>query len=108
MIRLSPSAREALGRDQVLVFDWHRLAICCAAAGEVQLRRAPVSSVEHRRNYRPITSDPPGSAYVHNLAFPHLASRDIVVDVRRRLGVPHFTADLPDDFGLRVSLGRQT
>ncbi len=45
---------------------------------------------------------------MHNLAFPHLASRDIVVDVRRRLGVPHFTADLPDDFGLRVSLGRQT
>jgi hypothetical protein len=27
------------------VFDWHRVAICCAAAGEVSLRRTTMTEV---------------------------------------------------------------
>lgn len=110
MIRLTASTQEALAPDRVLMFDWHRLAMCCAAAGETSLRRVPRSvverAVEGRNRYRPLPSDPPGSVYAHALAFPHLVSRDVVVDCHRRLGMPHFTTDLPDDFGLRASLGR--
>ena len=39
MVHATDAAREALHDDEALVFDWHRVAICCAAAGEVSLRR---------------------------------------------------------------------
>ncbi len=41
MVRITQQARDALGDDDVLLFDWHRVAICCAAAGEISLRRIP-------------------------------------------------------------------
>lgn len=40
MIHLTLHARSALSADEALVFDWHRVAICCATAGEVSLRPA--------------------------------------------------------------------
>ncbi len=36
-VRLTPQARELLGPDEALVLDWHRMAICCAGAGEMSL-----------------------------------------------------------------------
>ena len=39
MIELTKRAKDELHSDEVLVFDWPRIAICCAAAGEVSLRR---------------------------------------------------------------------
>jgi hypothetical protein len=54
VIHLTPQARSELREDEVLVFDWHRVAICCACAGEVSLRRAPRSTVERRATFRPL------------------------------------------------------
>ena len=105
MIRLSNSARALLRSEEVLVFDWHPLALCCAAAGEVDLRRTPRRSLARR--YRALPSDPDGVAYAAPAAYPHLVRRDVTVEGRRRLGVTGFTSDLPPDFGLRISLGAE-
>ncbi len=105
MIRLSARARDLLSVDDVLVFDWHPIAMCCAAAGEVELRRTPRRSLGAR--YRPLPSDPDGIVYAAPHAYPHLVTRDVAVDARRRLGLTGFTSDLPPDFGLRISLGRE-
>ena len=86
------------------MFDWHRVAICCAAAGEVSLRRAPRARLERSNDYRRLSDGPP--VYAHRMAYPHLARRDVGIDTRRVLGVRRFTSDLPSDFGLRASLGR--
>jgi hypothetical protein len=86
------------------VFDWHRVAICCAAAGEVSLRRAPRTRLEDSAEYRQLSDGPP--VYAHRLAYPHLARRDVGIDTHRFLGVRRFTSNLPPDFGLRASLGR--
>ena len=104
MVRMTQQARDALGDDDVLLFDWHRVAICCAAAGEISLRRVPRARVESGTPHRRLTDDAP--VYAHRMAFPHLAGRDVAVDVRRTFGVRRFTHDLPSDFGLRASLGR--
>jgi len=105
VIRLTSQAETELRPDEVLVFDWHRVAICCAPAGEVSLRRAPRERVEGSPSYRRI---PAGGAevYAHRQAFPHLVGRAVTVDCRRTLGVRRFASDLPPDFGLRASLGR--
>ena len=36
-VRLTSAARELLGPDEALVVDWHRMALCCAGAGEMGL-----------------------------------------------------------------------
>jgi hypothetical protein len=105
MIRLSDPARALLGSEDVLVFDWHPLAVCCAAAGEVDLRRTPRRLLARR--YLRLPSEPDGVAYAAPAAYPHLVDRDVAVDARRRLGLTSFSCDLPTDFGLRVSFGRE-
>ncbi len=108
MIRLTDRAREALRPDEVLLFDWHRVAICCAAAGETSLRAISRDRLtgSSARRFRSAECDPPEAALVHERAYPHLAGRDVVVDCRVRLGLRQFSTDLPTDFGLRASLGR--
>jgi hypothetical protein len=106
VIHLTPRARNELQEDEVLVFDWHRVAICCASAGEVSLRRAPRGTVESKATYRPLPSDGGDRVFVHRMAMPHLARRDVKVDCRRICGVRRFRSDLPPDFGLRAVLGR--
>ena len=86
------------------MFDWHRVAICCAAAGEVSLRKASRDRLERSANYRPLRDSPP--VYAHRMAYPHLVRRDVGIDTRRVLGMRRFISNLPPDFGLRVSLGR--
>jgi len=86
------------------VFDWHRVAICCAAAGEVSLRRMPRERVERSADYKPLHDSPP--VYAHRMAYPHLARRDVGIDTRRTFGLRRFISTLPPDFGLRASLGR--
>ena len=104
MVHISAQATDALGDDEVLVFDWHRVAICCSSAGEVSLRRAPRARMEAAAGYRRLDGSAP--VFAHRFAYPHLAGRDVAVDCRRTLGIRHFTSDLPADFGLRASLGR--
>ena len=106
MIELSERAQGLLRDDEVVLFDWHPVAMCCAAAGEVDVRRARRRSVAGRR-YRELPAQPAGSAYAAVAAYPHLARRDVAVDARRRFGVTTLTSDLPIDFGLRISLGRE-
>ncbi len=104
MVRVTDAAHEALHEDEALVFDWHRVAICCAAAGEVSLRPDSGSRLAASPTYRRLVADVP--IYAHRMAFPHLADREVTVDCRRLLGRRRFVSDLPTDFGLRASLGR--
>jgi hypothetical protein len=104
VIHLTRQARRELGGDEALVFDWHRVAICCAPAGEVSLRRAPRASVDERV-YRPLPTEGGAPVFAHRMAVPHLAARDVTVDCRRTLGMRRFRSDLPPDFGLRAVLG---
>ena len=108
MIRLTDRAREALRPDEALVFDWHRIAICCATAGDTSVRATPRKRLAGStgRRFRPVESDPPGTIVVHERAYPHLIGQDILVDCRLLFGIRNFTTDLPADFGLRASLGR--
>jgi hypothetical protein len=87
-----------------VVLDWHRIAICCATAGDVSLHTVPRARIASSAAFKPADADP--RVYVHRMAAPHLAGRDVVVDCRRRLGMRRFTSNLPDDFGLRAVLGR--
>ena len=107
MFRLTGRARTALRPDEVLLLDWHRIAICCATAGDVSLRpipRARLAAAADR--FRPVDCDPPDAVLVHERAYPHLVTRDVVLDCRMLLGTRSFSSDLPTDFGLRASLGR--
>lgn len=103
-VTLTPDARELLRPDEALVLDWHRLAICCAGAGEVGLYAASEKSARSRRGLVRLRGDDP--VYVARAAFPHLAGREVVIDVRKTLGLRRFTTNLPGDFGLRAAMGR--
>ena len=105
MIRLTEHARAALRPGEVLVFDWHRVAMCCAAAGDISLHPVPRARLGGR-SFRPAACDPPRTVLVHERALPHLSGLDVVVDCGTRFGLRSFSSDLPTDFGLRASLGR--
>lgn len=107
MICLTESARTALHDDEALVFDYVRLAMCCASAGEVSLRLAPRHTVS--ATYRPLPmcgAESHPVVLAHPMAYQHLVQRDVIVDQHRLLGVRRFVTDLPPDFGLRAALGR--
>ena len=104
-VRLTARAKEELRPGEALVFDWHTLAICCAAAGDVSLRRTTESEIERSGKFRRL-GDGAAPVYAHRRAFQHLAGRPVEIDCRRRLGVRRFTSDLPSDFGLRAVFGR--
>jgi hypothetical protein len=104
MVHATDAAREALREDEALVFDWHRVAICCAVAGEVSLRRDSGGRLGASPSFRRLDGDVP--IYAHRMAYPHLAHREITIDCRRMVGRRRFVSDLPTDFGLRASLGR--
>jgi hypothetical protein len=103
-VELTERALEELRPGEALVFDWHRVAICCAAAGEVSLRRTTAREIERTSRFVPLSDSNP--VYAHRRVYPHLAGRSVEVDCRRLLGVRRFTANLPSDFGLRAVFGR--
>ena len=105
-VRLTPAAIDDLRDDEALLFDWHTIAICCAAAGDVSLRRTTRAEVERSRSFVRMPGEQPAAVYAHRRAYSHLAGRPITVDCRRSLGMRRFTSDLPVDFGLRSILGR--
>jgi len=104
MVHATDAARQALREDEVLVFDWHRVAICCAAAGEVSLRRDSGARLATSPSFRRLEGELP--VYAHRMAYAHLAHREITIDCTRLIGRRRFVSDLPTDFGLRASLGR--
>jgi hypothetical protein len=102
MVRLTARALQELREGEALVLDWHRFAICCAAAGEISLHTSPRARIERSGAFRRVSAD----VYVHRQALPHLGGREVEIDCRRRLGLRRFVSDLPQDFGLRSCLGR--
>jgi hypothetical protein len=105
-VRLTPRAMHELRPAEVLLFDWVRMAICCAVAGEVNLRLTRRREIEDSPRFLPLTRDPNVPVYAHRRAYPHLTGRTIEVDCRRRFGIRCFTSNLPNDLGLRAVLGR--
>ena len=103
-LRLTPSARELLKPDEALVIDWHRLAVCCAGAGEMSLY--PINEEKARGRKGLVRLRGEDRIYAARAIFPHLAGREVVIDARKTLGVRRFVSDLPGDFGLRAVMGR--
>ena len=103
-VRLTPAARELLRSGEALVLDWHRLAVCCAGAGELGLYAMSEKSARKRRGLVRLKGEDP--IYAARAIFPHLAGREVSLDAKKVLGFRHFTSDLPKDFGLRAVMGR--
>jgi hypothetical protein len=108
VVRVSGRARAELRAGEALVFDWTRLAFCCAVAGEVSLRPTTLQEAQRPSVYVPLWSGDGPLVVAHRRAYPMLVGRDIEVDCRRRLGVRWFSSSLPPDLGLRTSFGRET
>ena len=103
-VRLTPTARELLRPGEALVLDWHRMAICCAGAGESSLYSMKEEVARKRKGLVRLKGEDP--IYAARAIFPHLAGRSVSVDARKVLGFRRFTSDLPGDFGLRAIMGR--
>jgi len=103
-VSLTPAARGLLRPGEALVIDWHRMAICCAGAGEMSLYPMQEEKARARRGLVRLRGEAP--VYAARAIFPHLAGREVVLDARKSLGVRRFTSDLPGDFGLRAVMGR--
>ncbi len=106
LVRLTDRARAELAPGEALVFDWTTLAFCCAAAGEITLRRTTLREPQHSPAYLPLPTEHGAPVFAHRRTYPMLAGREIQVDCRRRLGVRSFFSSLPPDLGLRTSFGR--
>src|SRR5215211_358984 len=103
-VRLTPAARRMLRPGEALVLDWHRMAICCAGAGEASLYATSEERLRRRKGLVRLKGEDP--IFAARAIFPHLAGGEVIVDARRTLGVRRFTSNLPGDFGLRAAMGR--
>jgi hypothetical protein len=103
-VRLTPQAQQLLRTDEGLVVEWHRMAICCAGAGEMSLYAMEEEKARGRKGLVRLKGEDP--IYAARAIFPHLAGREVIIDARRTLGVRRFTSNLPGDFGLRSIMGR--
>jgi hypothetical protein len=102
-VRLTPAARELLRPGEALVLDWHRMAICCAGAGEASLYAADEERLSKRKGLVRLKGEDP--IFAARAIFPHLAGREIRLDARKTLGIRRFSSNLPADFGLRAVMG---
>jgi hypothetical protein len=107
VIRVSGRAQAELRAGEVLLFDWNRLAFCCAVAGEVSLRPTTLQAAQRSSVCVPLSSEDGPLVFAHRRAYPMLVGRDIKIDCRRRLGIRSFSSSLPPDLGLRTSFGRE-
>src|ERR671913_856221 len=103
-VRLTAQARRSLRLEEALVVDWHRMAICCAGAGEMSLYAMKKEKARGRKGLVRLKGEDP--IYAARAIFPHLAGGEVIVDARRILGIRSFTSNLPGDFGLRATMGR--
>ena len=103
-VRLTPGARRLLRPGEALVLDWHRLAVCCAGAGEAGLYVMKESGARKRKGLVRLAGEDP--IFAARAIFPHLAGRRVLLDARKVLSLRRFTSDLPGDFGLRAVMGR--
>jgi hypothetical protein len=91
-VRVSGRARAELKPGEALVFDWTSLAMCCAVAGEVSLRRTTLREAQHSSVLLPLQTEIGPMVFAHRRAYPMLVGRISEVDCRRRLGVRSFSA----------------
>src|SRR3712207_6663042 len=103
-VRLTPAALGLLEPDEALVLDWHRMAMCCAGAGEVNLYPMKEEKARGRKGLVRLKGEAP--IYAARAVFVHLAGREVIIDARKTLGVRRFVSSLPGDFGLRAVMGR--
>lgn len=103
-VRVTPEARGMLAPGEALVLDWHRMAICCAGAGELGLYAMSEEKLKKRKGLVRIKGEAP--VFAARAVFPHLAGREVVLDAKKTFGIRRFTSNLPGDFGLRAALGR--
>ena len=103
-VSLTLEAREMLRPGEALILDWHRLAVCCAGAGESSLYVMKEEGARKRKGLVRLKGEDP--IYAARTIFPHLAGREVRLHARRVLGFRRFTSDLPGDFGLRSVMGR--
>jgi hypothetical protein len=80
-------------RTKTLVLDWHRMAICCAGAGEASLYAASEERLRGRKGLVRLKGDDP--IFAARAIFPHLAGREVRLDARKTFGVRRFSSDLP-------------
>jgi hypothetical protein len=106
VVQVSERARAELREGEALVFDWIRLAVCCAVAGEVSLRRTTRQEARSSAAFVPLPTEDATPVFAHRRAYPLLAGRHLRIDCRRRLGMRRFSSSLPHDLGLRSSFGR--
>jgi hypothetical protein len=107
VVLVSARAKAELRPAEALVFDWTRLALCCAVAGEVSLRcTTGREALGSRAFVRLRTGDDGPPVFAHRRAYPLLVGRRVEIDCRRRLGMRSFRSSLPPDLGLRASFGR--
>ena len=113
-IHLTPATQKLLRPGEALVFEWHRLAICCAGAGETSIsvmkedvarKRKGLVRVKTNATATEAADDSP-PVYAARAIFPHLAGQQIEISARKVFGIRVFTTDLPKDFGLRSIFGR--
>ena len=102
-MRLTPQARQLLRLEEALVVDWHRMAICCAGAGEMSLYAMDEKKARGRKGLVRLKGEDP--IYAARAIVPHLAGREVIIDARRIFGIRRFTSNLPEDFGLRAIMG---
>lgn len=102
-VSLTDGARGLLKPGEVLVLDWHRLAVCCAGAGEVSLYATSEERARRRKGLVRLKGEAP--IFAARAIFPHLAGRSIHLDAKKTLGLRRFFSDLPGDFGLRAVMG---
>jgi hypothetical protein len=80
-VRLTPQARGLLRPDEALVFNWHRMAICCAGAGEMSLYAMKEEKARGRKGLVRLRGEDP--IYAARAIFPHLAGCEVIIDARR-------------------------
>src|SRR5215213_10917957 len=102
-VHLTPQARQLLRLEEADVLDWHRMAICCARAGEMSLYAMEEEKARGRKGLVRLKGEDP--LYAARAIFPHLAGREVNLDARKVLGLRRFTSNLPKDFGLRAVMG---
>jgi hypothetical protein len=103
-VRLTAQARRPLRPDEALILDWHRMAICCAGAGEMSLYAMREEKARRRKGLVRLKGEDP--IYAARAIFSHLAGGEVIVDARRILGIRSFISNLPGDFRLRAIMGR--
>ena len=83
---MTPAAQELLRPGEALVLDWHRMAICCAGAGESSLYAMKEEGARKRKGLVRLKGEDP--IYAARAIFPHLAGRGVSGGCPQDTGLP--------------------